>query len=110
MNGHTGSGKAKARKPLTPKAASARKEMVECRSVAQENGIGLVNALHDAGFRRLLIQTQQITPDSRYTFCIIVDEVELDFDRLADVLVTSAMHNAKVDMREGRICAWPEHE
>jgi hypothetical protein len=110
MNGHSGTGKAKPRKPLTPKAATMRKEMVERRLAAQQNGMRLVNALHDAGFRRLLVRTQQITPDSSYVFCIVVEELELNFDRLADVLVTSAMHDAKVDLREGRINIYPEHE
>lgn len=95
--------------------AQKRRVLVSSRASRTGEAITLVMALHDAGFSRVWCESTQISGDGYYLARVIVDEVEINGERMAVIQSVAEKWDAKVMLTEvrmnqqsfSRIALWP---
>lgn len=94
-----------------------RRTMVRTRTSMHKSALELVTALHNEGFSNLWLESNQITADGQYYIKVIVNDGELNHNRMSLVTKVAEVHGAKVMLDElylngqriSRIALWPTH-
>lgn len=95
-----------------------RAEMEQARTVRQINTMALVRDLHDNGFSSVWLESMQITDDGHFYMRVVLDDADIDHERMTMMAQVAEVHDAKIGLHEfsmnghrfSRVTLWPSSE